>query len=76
MHAPKPDLHSVRATPNNTRHTKKNERHREDGFAALSAGRRGLDIAGLPASRKHSLSEVEPSQPIFRSELQSGHHSS
>lgn len=66
MHAPKPDLHSVRATPNNTRHTKKNERHREDGFAALSAGRRGLDIAGLPASRKHSLSEVEPSQPIFR----------
>ncbi|KAI3735192.1 hypothetical protein L6452_14682 [Arctium lappa] len=68
MHAPKADLHSIRATPN-TRQTKKNERqlnNREDGFAALSAGRRGLDIAGLPASRKHSLSEVEPSQPIFR----------
>ncbi|KVI04584.1 Microtubule-associated protein, MAP65/Ase1/PRC1 [Cynara cardunculus var. scolymus] len=68
MHAPKADPHSIRATPN-TRQTKKNERQlnkREDGFAALSAGRRGLDIAGLAASRKHSLSEVEPSQPIFR----------
>ncbi|KAI7751580.1 hypothetical protein M8C21_004146 [Ambrosia artemisiifolia] len=32
------------------------------------ARRRGLDIAGLPANRKHSISEVEPSQPkqIFR----------
>ncbi|KAI3817929.1 hypothetical protein L1987_11729 [Smallanthus sonchifolius] len=70
MHAPKTDLHSVRATPN-TRHTKKNERqlnNRDDGFSGLSAGRRGLDIAGLPANRKHSISEVEPSQPqpIFR----------
>ncbi|KAF5795243.1 putative microtubule-associated protein, MAP65/Ase1/PRC1 [Helianthus annuus] len=67
MHAPKTDLHSVRATPN-TRHTKKIERqlnNREDG---LSAGRRGLDIAGLPANRKHSISETEPPQPqqIFR----------
>ncbi|KAJ0764693.1 putative microtubule-associated protein, MAP65/Ase1/PRC1 [Helianthus annuus] len=67
MHAPKTDLHSVRATPN-TRHTKKIERqlnNREDG---LSAGRRGLDIAGLPANRKHYISETEPPQPqqIFR----------
>nr|XP_043639406.1 65-kDa microtubule-associated protein 3 [Erigeron canadensis] len=62
MHAPKMELHT-RATPN-TRHTKKNERQlntRDEGFAALSTGRRGLDIAGLPASRKHSISEVEPS---------------
>ncbi|KAI3731268.1 hypothetical protein L1987_62456 [Smallanthus sonchifolius] len=70
MHAPKTDLHSVRATPN-TRPTKKNERqsnNRDDVFSGLSAGRRGLDIAGLPANRKHSISEVEPSQPqpIFR----------
>ncbi|KAJ9553157.1 hypothetical protein OSB04_017202 [Centaurea solstitialis] len=60
-------MHAPKAT--NTRQTKKNERlsnNREDGFAALSAGRRGLDIAGLPASRKHSLSETEPSQQIFR----------
>ncbi|XP_071732686.1 65-kDa microtubule-associated protein 3-like [Rutidosis leptorrhynchoides] len=68
MHAPKTDIHSVRATPN-SRHPKKNERqsnNRDDGFAALSVGRRGLDIAGLPANRKHSLSEIEPSQPMFR----------
>ncbi|KAI3815854.1 hypothetical protein L1987_15537 [Smallanthus sonchifolius] len=64
MHAPKTGLHPIRATPN-TRDTKKN--NRDDGFSALSAGRRGLDIAGLPANRKHSISEVEPSQqPIFR----------
>ncbi|KAK9063242.1 hypothetical protein SSX86_017112 [Deinandra increscens subsp. villosa] len=70
MHAPKTDLHSIRATPN-TRHSKKNERqlnNRDDGFSGLSAGRRGLDIAGLPANRKHSISEVEPPQPqpVFR----------
>ncbi|PWA91055.1 microtubule associated protein (MAP65/ASE1) family protein [Artemisia annua] len=68
MLAPRTDLHSTRPTPN-TRQTKKNERqsnNRDDGFGALSAGRRGLDIAGLPANRKHSLSEVEPPQHIFR----------
>ncbi|KAI3517599.1 hypothetical protein L1887_16814 [Cichorium endivia] len=69
MHPPKTDFHSIRATPN-TRVTKKNDRqsnNRDDGFAALSAGRRGLDIAGLPANRKHSLSEIEPpQQPLFR----------
>lgn len=40
MHAPKTDIHSIRATPN-TRHSKKNERQlndRDDGFAALSVG--------------------------------------
>ncbi|KAI7745389.1 hypothetical protein M8C21_011102 [Ambrosia artemisiifolia] len=64
MHAPRTDLHSVRATPN-TRDTKKN--NRDDGSSALSFGRRGLDITGVPANRKHSISEVEPSQqPIFR----------
>ncbi|XP_076930185.1 65-kDa microtubule-associated protein 3-like [Bidens hawaiensis] len=73
MHATKTDLHSVRATPN-TRHGKKNERqlniNRDDGSSGLSVGRRGLDIAGLPANRKHSISETEPPQPqrqpIFR----------
>ncbi|KAL4574866.1 hypothetical protein LXL04_021706 [Taraxacum kok-saghyz] len=75
MHAPsKPDFHSVRATPN-TRVIKKTS-NRDDGFAALSTGtflkfylpfffgRRGLDIAGLPTNRKHSLSETD--QPLFR----------
>ncbi|XP_023755578.1 65-kDa microtubule-associated protein 3 [Lactuca sativa] len=74
MHAPsKTDFHSIRATPNNnnnnTRVTKKNDRHlnnKDDGFGALSAGRRGLDIAGLPANRKHSLSEIEQPQSLFR----------
>ncbi|KAI7745388.1 hypothetical protein M8C21_011101, partial [Ambrosia artemisiifolia] len=64
MHAPRTDLHSVRATPN-TRDTKKNSR--DDGSSALSFGRRGLDITGVLANRKQSISEVEPSQqPIFR----------
>ncbi|XP_076889542.1 65-kDa microtubule-associated protein 3-like [Bidens hawaiensis] len=72
MHATKTDLHSVRATPN-TRPGKKNERQLNNnwnGSSGLSAGRRGLDIAGLPANRKHSISETEPpqpqQQPIFR----------
>ncbi|XP_076944794.1 65-kDa microtubule-associated protein 3-like [Bidens hawaiensis] len=57
MHAPKTDLYPVRATPN-TRDTKKN--NRDDGFTALSTGRRGLDIVGLPG-------QVEQlQQPIFR----------
>ncbi|XP_076944538.1 65-kDa microtubule-associated protein 3-like [Bidens hawaiensis] len=64
MHAPKTNLYPVRATPN-TRDPKKN--NRDDGFTALSTGRRGLDIVGLPANRKHSISEAEQSQqPIFR----------
>ncbi|XP_059666997.1 65-kDa microtubule-associated protein 3-like [Cornus florida] len=60
LQTPKADpLHPTKATPN-TRQTKKkqNDRlnhHQDDGFAALSAGRRGLDIAGLPV-RKHSFS--------------------
>ncbi|XP_073130952.1 65-kDa microtubule-associated protein 3-like isoform X2 [Henckelia pumila] len=48
----KPDLPPAKATPN-ARTAKKNERinldrFRDDGFAALSSGSRGLDIAGLP----------------------------
>ncbi|XP_050205167.1 65-kDa microtubule-associated protein 3 [Mercurialis annua] len=46
--------------------------HRQDdGFSALSAGRRGLDIAGLPA-KKHPFSTVnavnahEPESPMLR----------
>uniref|UniRef100_A0A5B6ZTY3 65-kDa microtubule-associated protein 3-like n=1 Tax=Davidia involucrata TaxID=16924 RepID=A0A5B6ZTY3_DAVIN len=57
LQTPKADpLHSIKATPN-TRQTKKNVHHRDDGFAALSAGRRGLDIAGLPV-KKHSFNAV------------------
>ncbi|KAJ9545763.1 hypothetical protein OSB04_025470 [Centaurea solstitialis] len=55
---PKPDLHSVRATPNTTRPAKKLDRqlsNRDDGFGTMSNGRRGL------------VSELEqPSQPMFR----------
>lgn len=79
MHqTPKPDPHhSSRPTPRTTRHIKKSDRlhqndqlnhHQDDEFAALSAGRRGLDIAGLP-SKKHSFNagiahEVE--SPMMR----------
>ncbi|KVI07191.1 Microtubule-associated protein, MAP65/Ase1/PRC1 [Cynara cardunculus var. scolymus] len=55
---PKPDLHSIRATPNTTRPAKKLDRqlsNRDDGFGTLCNGRRGL------------VSELEqPSQPMFR----------
>lgn len=55
---PKPDLHSIRATPNSTRPAKKLDRqlsNRDDGFGTLSNnGRRGL------------VSELESSQPMFR----------
>ncbi|CAI9774090.1 unnamed protein product [Fraxinus pennsylvanica] len=59
LQTPKPDiLYSTRATPN-TQHAKKNDRlshepTRDDGFQALSSGRRGLDIAGLPL-KPHSF---------------------
>ncbi|CAK9184954.1 unnamed protein product, partial [Ilex paraguariensis] len=66
VQTPKPDiLPSTKATPN-ARHVRKNDRlhqndqlnhPRDDGVAALSAGRRGLDIAGLPA-KKHSFNAV------------------
>ncbi|KAL7146470.1 hypothetical protein ABFS83_06G043000 [Erythranthe nasuta] len=57
-HNPKLDMHhSSKFTPN-TRNAKKSERanqdcHRDDGFAALSSGRRGLDLAGFPV-KQHS----------------------
>ncbi|KAA8533822.1 hypothetical protein F0562_031339 [Nyssa sinensis] len=66
LQTPKADpLHSIKATPT-TRLTKKSDHlhqndqlihHRDDGLAALSAGRRGLDIAGLPV-KKHSFNAV------------------
>ncbi|CAK9161045.1 unnamed protein product [Ilex paraguariensis] len=59
----KPDLlHSTRAIPN-THKSRKNARlhqndqfnhPRDNGVAPLSAGRKGLDIAGLPAKKHHS----------------------
>ncbi|GMJ13542.1 PLEIADE, MICROTUBULE-ASSOCIATED PROTEIN 65-3 [Hibiscus trionum] len=73
----KPDsLHSAKATPKTTR--KKNERmfqndhlnHRlDDAIPALSAVRRGLDIADTPV-RKHSstpsvVNANEPESPLF-----------
>ncbi|KAK1366641.1 65-kDa microtubule-associated protein 3 [Heracleum sosnowskyi] len=75
LQTPKNDQHhSFKGTPN-TRQTKKNERpqqngqlnpRRDGGITALSAGRRGLDIAGLPV-KKHSFNahEVE-SSPVVR----------
>ncbi|KAK4363426.1 hypothetical protein RND71_018667 [Anisodus tanguticus] len=57
---PKPELHSTKATPN-THHTKKsdlfNQRDQfnhstDDGLPALSAGRKGLDLAGLPLKKQ------------------------
>lgn len=59
IQTPKPDMPPpAKATPN-TRNAKKSERishdsHRDDGFLTLSSGRRGLDLAGLPA-KQHSL---------------------
>ncbi|KAI3757529.1 hypothetical protein L6452_05069 [Arctium lappa] len=52
---PKPDLHSIRATPNTTRPAKKLERqlsNRDDGFGTLSNGRRGLVNELEPTFRK------------------------
>lgn len=76
LQTPKADLlHPPRATPN-TRQAKKIERlhqndHsnllKDDGIASLSAGRRGLDIAGLPV-KKSSFGESpmvrKPFSPI------------
>ncbi|KAL3645237.1 hypothetical protein CASFOL_010417 [Castilleja foliolosa] len=73
LQTPKPDmLSSAKATPN-TRNVKKSERInpdclRDDGFAALSTGRRGLDLAGLPLKQNsfnlQSAREIE--SPILR----------
>lgn len=60
LQTPKHDMHPpAKATPN-TRNAKKSERTnhdslKDDGFMTLSSGRRGLDLAGLPA-KQHSLS--------------------
>ncbi|KAF9668263.1 hypothetical protein SADUNF_Sadunf15G0110800 [Salix dunnii] len=77
LQTPRPDLpHSSKATPH-SRHGNKVDRmhqndhskpHQDDGFAGLSAGRRGLDIAGLPM-KKHSFGAVngrEPQSPMLR----------
>ncbi|CAA0809540.1 65-kDa microtubule-associated protein 3 [Striga hermonthica] len=69
---PRPDiLSSAKATPN-TRAAKKSERMnqdclKDDGFAALSTGRTGLDIASLPIQQNslnpphpHSARDLEP----------------
>ncbi|CAA2988902.1 65-kDa microtubule-associated protein 3-like [Olea europaea var. sylvestris] len=74
LQTPKHDmLHSTKATPN-TRHAKKNDRlshdnpTRDDRFQAMSSGRRGLDIAGLPL-KPHSLNPTNAHEielPIMR----------
>ncbi|CAM8987763.1 unnamed protein product [Rhodiola kirilowii] len=59
-------LHSTKVIANARTTTKKNDRllqfdqlihNQEDASSGLSAGRRGLDIAGLPV-KKHSFSDV------------------
>ncbi|XP_065876155.1 65-kDa microtubule-associated protein 3 [Euphorbia lathyris] len=72
MHqTPRPDSHSGKATPRSRTGKKVDQVHQhdplhnhrqDDGFAALSDGRRGLDIAGLP-SRKHPFSTVNAHEP-------------
>ncbi|KAK9181660.1 hypothetical protein WN944_024799 [Citrus x changshan-huyou] len=74
LQTPKPELpSSTKATPH-PRTVKKIDRilqndhtnvRMDDGFAALSAGRRGLDIAGFPI-KKHSLGACEPQSPMIR----------
>ncbi|KAL6008517.1 hypothetical protein ACLOJK_034029 [Asimina triloba] len=69
---PKPEFHSTKHVNGSTASTaasrpiKKGDRlmshhHHEDDFAALSAGRRGLDVAGLPVKKQSfdTLSESE-----------------
>ncbi|XP_077240122.1 65-kDa microtubule-associated protein 3-like [Tasmannia lanceolata] len=51
LQTPKFDLHQTKYTHSSAAQcsARKGDRHpHDDGFAALSAGRRGLDIAGLP----------------------------
>uniref|UniRef100_A0A6M2F212 65-kDa microtubule-associated protein 3-like n=1 Tax=Populus davidiana TaxID=266767 RepID=A0A6M2F212_9ROSI len=77
LQTPRPDLpHSSKATPHPRAGNKVDRTHQndhlkpqqDDGFDALSAGRRGLDIAGL-ATKKHSFGAVnarEPQSPMLR----------
>lgn len=77
LHTPKPDpLHSMKATPNARPHRKSDRvnqvdqlnHYKDNGQAALSASRRGLDVAGLPL-KKHSLDAAlasEPDSPMIR----------
>lgn len=75
LQTPKPDPpHSIKATTHTRTMTKKTDRvqqndysnhHQDDGFGALSAGRRGLDIAGLPV-KNHSFNGRENESPIVR----------
>ncbi|KAL9375830.1 hypothetical protein Peur_032709 [Populus x canadensis] len=77
LQTPRPDLpHYSKATPHSRPGNKvdrmhqndHSKPHQDDGFAGLSAGRRGLDIAGLPM-KKHSFGAVngrEPQSPMLR----------
>ncbi|XP_073021268.1 65-kDa microtubule-associated protein 3-like isoform X3 [Primulina eburnea] len=69
----KPDLSLAKATTIAARTSKKNERInldrlRDNGFAALSSGSRGLDIAGLPLKLHpfEVLNACELESPITR----------
>ncbi|KAL8539634.1 hypothetical protein ACS0TY_001298 [Phlomoides rotata] len=59
-----------KATPN-TRNAKKNDRnnhddsHKDDGIAALSSGRRGLDLACLPVKQQLSFN-LQNESPMMR----------
>ncbi|KAJ6764486.1 65-KDA MICROTUBULE-ASSOCIATED PROTEIN 3 [Salix koriyanagi] len=77
LQTPRPDLpQSSKATPrprtgNKVDRTHQNDHlkpQQDDGFDALSTGRRGLDFAGL-ATKKHSFGAVnarEPQSPMLR----------
>ncbi|XP_058086998.1 65-kDa microtubule-associated protein 3-like isoform X2 [Magnolia sinica] len=81
---PKPDFHSTKhangstATAAASRPTKKGDRllrndsvnhhQHDDSFAALSAGRRGLDVAGLPV-KKHSFDSLSAGETEVPTQL-------
>ncbi|KAF5480297.1 hypothetical protein F2P56_001059 [Juglans regia] len=76
IHTPKPDLlQSVKASPHSRPIRKSDRVHlndqlnpQDDGSSVLSAGRRGLDIAGLPV-KKHSFGNGnvrEGESPVMR----------
>ncbi|XP_060203445.1 65-kDa microtubule-associated protein 3 [Lycium barbarum] len=69
---PKPELHSTKATPN-THHAKKSDLfHQRDQFnhstddelPVLSAGRKGLDLAGLPLKKVGEIEKTMTRKPF------------
>ncbi|KAG9157346.1 hypothetical protein Leryth_004987 [Lithospermum erythrorhizon] len=69
LQTPKHEMFPPKKGTPNTRQAKKNDSQlnhlRDDGYATLSPGRRGLDIAGLP-EKKLSFSAREVETPFMR----------